>query len=133
MAQLEELETPQEETGTQQSFLFVDVIAGPTGKTKAAQRRVVRSNAARYQWSQTKSNPSNSKATAKSNKKPIRNSPASAKNSEAASNALQVTGSRTLLDQSAPLSSVWLSLPGEDDCDLLKFSKLAFHIFFDSY
>jgi hypothetical protein len=120
MAQLEEMETLQEES-SEQHFQFVDVIAGSTGKTKAAQRRVVRSNAARYQWSQTKSN---SKATTKPISKTARKpkDTASAKD-ENVLKAHQVTGSQTLLDQSASLSKVWLSLPGEDDCDLLKFSK----------
>lgn len=121
MVQLEEMDASQEECSRQQSFQFVDVIAGPTGKPRAAQRRVVRSNAARYQWSQTKSH---QKTTANSSKKTTKTATNVTRAEDEPDNALkkfQVTRS-TLLDQSASLSSIMLSLPGEDDCNLLKFS-----------
>jgi len=133
MAQLEEMEAPQEgSSGEPRYFQFVDVIAGPTVKTKADQRRVVRSNAARYQWSQTKSNSKTATKASKKTTKKATNTVSRGYELENVSKELQVTR-LTLLDKSASLSTAMLSLPGEDDCNLLKFSmyvSLPFHQLF---
>lgn len=117
MARLQEIEAEVEGVATQQrAFSFLEVTAEPGDKAKAAQRRAVRSNAAKHRWNQIKSKSGTLGGKVTSTLK-------NEKGEDTASRRrAKVTGYPPLLGAQAALASVLPSLPKPEHGELMKLS-----------